>query len=65
MKTKLNFLFITLALLALSSLNSQLSTAHAQGTTAFTYQGHPCLSVVVIQMLPDRGIFCRVSIAAF
>jgi microcystin-dependent protein len=27
------------ALLALSTLNSQLSTARAQGTTAFTYQG--------------------------
>ena len=36
MKTKSSF--IALALLALSTLNSQLSTAHAQGT-AFTYQG--------------------------
>jgi len=38
MKTKHNLL-AALALLALSTLNSQLSTAHAQGTTAFTYQG--------------------------
>src|ERR1035437_3529010 len=38
MKTKLHYLFIALALLALSTLNSQLSTAFAQGT-AFTYQG--------------------------
>jgi hypothetical protein len=30
--------FIALVLLALSALNSQLSTAQAQGT-AFTYQG--------------------------
>src|SRR5450631_4220950 len=36
MKTKL--FFVALTLLALSTLNSQLSTAHAQGT-AFTYQG--------------------------
>jgi hypothetical protein len=36
MKTKL--FFIALTLLALLTLNSQLSTAHAQGT-AFTYQG--------------------------
>ena len=36
MKTKSSF--IALALLALSTLNSQLSTAHAQGT-AFSYQG--------------------------
>jgi hypothetical protein len=39
MKTKLHHLCILLALLALSTFNSQLSTAHAQGTTAFTYQG--------------------------
>jgi hypothetical protein len=38
MKTKLHYLFIALALLALSTLNPQLSTAFAQGT-AFTYQG--------------------------
>lgn len=38
MKTKLQYLSIVLALLALSTLNSQLSTAFAQGT-AFTYQG--------------------------
>ena len=36
MKTKLKSL--ALGLLALSTLDSQLSTAHAQGT-AFTYQG--------------------------
>ncbi|HZM02908.1 MAG TPA: hypothetical protein VFC44_07775 [Candidatus Saccharimonadales bacterium] len=39
MKTKLNYVNAALVLLALSALNSQLSTAHAQGT-AFTYQGH-------------------------
>src|SRR5471030_2652841 len=33
-----NLSLLALALLALSTLNSQLSTAHAQGT-AFTYQG--------------------------
>jgi hypothetical protein len=38
MKTKLHRLLLTLVLLALSTLNSQLSTAFAQGT-AFTYQG--------------------------
>src|SRR5580692_2042470 len=38
MKTKLHQLFIALALLALLTLNAQLSTAFAQGT-AFTYQG--------------------------
>ena len=38
MKTNFHPSFITLALLALSTLNSQLSTALAQGT-AFTYQG--------------------------
>ena len=38
MKTKIHSLFIALALVALSALNSQLSTAFAQGT-AFTYQG--------------------------
>jgi hypothetical protein len=38
MKTKLHSLFMALAWLALSTLNFQLSTAHAQGT-AFTYQG--------------------------
>jgi hypothetical protein len=38
MKTKFYRLFIVLALLALSTLNPQLSTAFAQGT-AFTYQG--------------------------
>jgi hypothetical protein len=39
MKTKLHHLFTALALLALSTLNAQFSTAFAQGT-AFTYQGH-------------------------
>ena len=38
MKTKLRHLLLTLALLALSTINYQLSTAQAQGT-AFTYQG--------------------------
>jgi hypothetical protein len=38
MKNKLNHISLALAMLALSALNSQLSTAHAQGT-AFTYQG--------------------------
>jgi hypothetical protein len=38
MKTKSRHLFLTLALLALSTLNLQLSTAHAQGS-AFSYQG--------------------------
>ena len=38
MKKTLRHSFIALALLALSTLNSQLSTLHAQGT-AFTYQG--------------------------
>ncbi len=38
MKTKLHRSFVALAWLALSTLNLQLSTAHAQGT-AFTYQG--------------------------
>ncbi len=38
MKTKFHHSFIALTLLALSSLNLQLSTAFAQGT-AFTYQG--------------------------
>jgi trimeric autotransporter adhesin len=38
MKTKLHLGIIALALLALSTLNSQLSTVFAQGT-AFTYQG--------------------------
>ena len=38
MKIKLRRLLLTLTLLALSTLNSQLSTAFAQGT-AFTYQG--------------------------
>jgi hypothetical protein len=37
-KTQLNHLFTALALLALSTLNSQFSSAHAQGT-AFMYQG--------------------------
>ena len=39
MKTKLNPLSTALALLALVALNAQVSTAFAQGTTAFTYQG--------------------------
>jgi hypothetical protein len=39
MKVKMQNLSVVLALLALSTLNAQLSTAHAQGTTAFTYQG--------------------------
>jgi hypothetical protein len=39
MKNKLTRVFVALALLALSTLNSQLSSARAQGT-AFTYQGH-------------------------
>jgi len=38
MKTKLPRFFVALALLALSTLNLQLSTCFAQGT-AFTYQG--------------------------
>src|ERR1035437_1910950 len=38
MKTHIQNLFIVLALLALATLNSQHSIAHAQGT-AFTYQG--------------------------
>jgi endosialidase-like protein len=38
MKTKLHFLFSTVALLAFSTFNSQFSTVFAQGT-AFTYQG--------------------------
>ena len=39
MKNKWNYPITALALLALSTINSQLSTARAQGTTAFTYQG--------------------------
>ena len=39
MKTKLHCSFMALALLALATLNAELSTACAQGT-AFTYQGH-------------------------
>jgi microcystin-dependent protein len=39
MKTKLNCFISALALLALTALNAQFSTAFAQGTTAFTYQG--------------------------
>ena len=38
MKTKISSFLTTLILALLSTLNSQLSTAHAQGT-AFTYQG--------------------------
>jgi hypothetical protein len=38
MKNRIRNLFVALVLLALFTLNSQLSTAHAQGT-AFTYQG--------------------------
>jgi hypothetical protein len=38
MKIRLHRLIAALALLALATLNSQLSTAFAQGT-AFTYQG--------------------------
>ena len=38
MKNRTSNLFVALALLALSILNYQFSTAHAQGT-AFTYQG--------------------------
>ena len=38
MKNQIKQLLIALALLALSTLNPQLSTLHAQGT-AFTYQG--------------------------
>ena len=38
MKTKLHHLFVALTLLALLTLDSQLSTCFAQGT-AFTYQG--------------------------
>src|SRR5580658_5557542 len=38
MKTKIYYLTVTLALLALSTVNSELSVAHAQGT-AFSYQG--------------------------
>ena len=39
MNSKYPCLFLALALLAFSTLNSQLSTVFAQGTTAFTYQG--------------------------
>jgi hypothetical protein len=39
MKMSSQNIFIALALLALATLNSQFSTARAQGTTAFTYQG--------------------------
>ena len=39
MKDTIQTLLVSLALLALSTINSQLSTARAQGTTAFTYQG--------------------------
>ncbi|MGA2247561.1 MAG: hypothetical protein ABSH48_21455 [Verrucomicrobiota bacterium] len=39
MKKQLKQLISALALLALSALNPGLSTAEAQGTTAFTYQG--------------------------
>jgi hypothetical protein len=39
MKTIINKLCIALVLLALATLNPQLSTVFAQGTTAFTYQG--------------------------
>src|SRR5271154_6618546 len=39
MKTILHYSFMALALLALTSLNAELSTVRAQGT-AFTYQGH-------------------------
>ncbi|HTV43318.1 MAG TPA: tail fiber domain-containing protein [Candidatus Sulfotelmatobacter sp.] len=39
MKTPTQLVFITLALLVLPTLISPFSTAHAQGTTAFTYQG--------------------------
>src|SRR5208282_211313 len=38
MKIRVQNLFVALALLALTTLNSQLSTVFAQGT-AFTYQG--------------------------
>lgn len=38
MRTYIQNVYFTLALLALATFNSQLSTAHAQGT-AFTYQG--------------------------
>jgi trimeric autotransporter adhesin len=38
MKTIFHNSFVALAMLALSTVNSQLATAHAQGT-AFTYQG--------------------------
>src|ERR1035438_5172132 len=38
MKTRKGNLFMALALLALSTINSQISTARAQGT-AFMYQG--------------------------
>jgi hypothetical protein len=39
MKTGIRNRFVALALLALCALNSPLSTAFAQGTTAFTYNG--------------------------
>jgi hypothetical protein len=38
MKTYIRNVYFTLAWLAFATFNSQLSTAHAQGT-AFTYQG--------------------------
>jgi microcystin-dependent protein len=39
MKTNIQTGLVALALLALLTINSQLSTVFAQGTTAFTYQG--------------------------
>jgi microcystin-dependent protein len=39
MKANIRTILVALALLALLTINSQLSTARAQGTTAFTYQG--------------------------
>jgi hypothetical protein len=51
MKKRLNQVFAALALLALSALNSQLSTAHAQGT-AFTYQGRLNTNAV-----PANGLY--------
>ncbi len=39
MKSKLHNIIVMLAMLALSTLNSEFSTARAQSATAFTYQG--------------------------
>jgi hypothetical protein len=51
MNIKHNPSFLALALLALLTPNSQLSTAHAQGT-AFTYQGRLNTNAV-----PANGLY--------